>query len=62
MTALLTHEGPEAWTTQPAGRGRLRGVCHRIRRTIQEMNYASRRTVEQQAPWTVDRQWDRRQP
>jgi hypothetical protein len=61
MTALLTHEGPKAWTTQPTG-GRLRRVCHRIRLTIREMNYASRRTVERQAPWTVDRQWDRRQP
>jgi hypothetical protein len=59
MTALLTHEGTQAKTTEPAtpaGRARLREACHRIRRTIQEMNYASRRVVELQAPWIVDTQ------
>jgi hypothetical protein len=63
MTALLTHEGTQARTTEPvsaAGCGRLREACHRIRLTIQEMNYASRRVVELQAPWSVDKQWHSR--
>ena len=63
MSAQLTHEGIQARTTQPttaAGPGRLRRVCHRIRLTVQEMNYASRRIVEVQAPWSVDEQWHRR--
>jgi hypothetical protein len=60
MTAQLTREGTHARTTQPAspvGRGRLREMCHRIRLAIQEMNYASRRVAELQAPWSVDKQW-----
>ena len=60
MSALLTHEGPRASTTEPtapAGRGWLRRASHRIRLTVAEMNYASRRVTELQAPWTVDQQW-----
>ncbi len=60
MTALLTREGTRARATEPdtlAGRGRLREACHRIHLAIQEMNYASRRVVELQAPWSVDKQW-----
>ncbi len=63
MTAPLIHEGTQAETTQPAtpaGRGRIRETCHRIHQAIQEMNYASRRVVELQAPWSVDPQWHRR--
>ncbi len=63
MTAQLTHEGIQAKTTRPAtaaGRGRLRGAWQRIRRTVAEMNYASRRVVEVQAPWSVDKQWHSR--
>jgi hypothetical protein len=63
MTAQLTHEGTQARTTElatPAGRGRLREACRRIHLAIQEMNYASRRVVELQAPWTVDEQWHRK--
>jgi hypothetical protein len=63
MTAQLTHEGTQARTTgsaTPAGRGRLRSTCRRIHLAIQEMNYASRRAVEVQAPWSIDKQWDRR--
>ena len=59
MIAQLTHEGTQTRTTEPAnpaGRGRLREACHRIRLTAQEMNYASRRVVELQAPWSVDEQ------
>ena len=63
MSALLTHEGTQASTTEPtapAGRGWLRGAWHRIRLTVQEMNYAARRVVELQAPWSVDQQWQSR--
>jgi len=63
MSAQLTLEGTAGRTaepTTPAARGRLRGACHRIHLTIQEMNYASRRVLELQAPWIVDEQWDRR--
>jgi hypothetical protein len=63
MTAQLTHGGTRARTTEPAtlaSRGRIREACHRIRLTIQEMNYASRRVVELQAPWSVDKQWHSR--
>ena len=63
MTALLTHQGTQAAATEPAtpaGRGWLREACHRIRLTAQETNYASRRVVELQAPWSVDKQWHRR--
>jgi hypothetical protein len=58
MTAQLTHEGTQVRTTEPAtpaSRGRLRQACHRIRLAIGEMNYGSRRIVEVQAPWSVDR-------
>jgi hypothetical protein len=60
MSALLTHQGTQARTAEtvdPASRGPLRGAWHRIRLTVQEMNYASRRVVELQAPWSVDQQW-----
>jgi hypothetical protein len=63
MSAQLTLEGiadRTAAPTTPAGRGRLRKACHRIHLTIAEMNYASRRLLELQAPWIVDEQWDRR--
>jgi len=63
MSVQLTHEGIQARTTQPAtatDRGRLRGAWQRIRLTIQEMNYGTRRVVEVQAPWSVDKQWHSR--
>jgi hypothetical protein len=60
MTAQLIHEETQARAAQPAtetGHGQLRETCHRIRLAIQEMNCASRRVVELQAPWSVDKQW-----
>ena len=63
MTAQLTHERTQAPTKKaatPASRGRLQEACHRIHLAIQEINYASRRVVELQAPWTVDEQWHRK--
>jgi hypothetical protein len=63
MTTQLTHDGTPASTSQlatAAGRGRLREARRRIRLAVAEMNYASRRVVERQAPWAVDPQWYRK--
>jgi hypothetical protein len=63
MTVQLTHEATQARTTEPAtpaSRGRLQEAFHGIRVTVQEMNYASRRVVDLQAPWCVDKQRHRR--
>ena len=63
MSAQVIHEGTQASPTEqavPAGRGRLGGAWHRIRRTVAEMNYAARRVVEVQAPWIADDQWHSR--
>jgi hypothetical protein len=60
MTAQLTHQGTQAQTpdqTAAASRGRLRSAWHRIRLAVAEMNYASRRIVELEAPWGVDAHW-----
>jgi hypothetical protein len=32
-------------------------VWRRIRLTVQDVNYASRRVTESQAPWSVDARW-----
>jgi hypothetical protein len=64
MSAQLTDERTQARTTEPtvpAVHGRLRRACHRVRMTVAEMNYAARRVVELQAPWSVDKQWHARQ-
>jgi hypothetical protein len=63
MSAQLTHEGIQARTIEPASAadcGRLRGAWRRFRLNIQEMNHATRRVVEVQAPWSVDKQWHSR--
>jgi hypothetical protein len=63
MTAQLTPEGTRTATTELAaftGHGPLRRAWHRVRMAVQEMNYASRRVVELQAPWSVDEQWHRK--
>jgi hypothetical protein len=39
-----------SWTS----RERLRFVWYRLRLTVREMNYATRRMVELQAPWISD--------
>ena len=57
MSAQFTHGLTQATTADPITwprLGRLGRAWYRIRFTIQEMNYASRRM---QAPWSVDRQW-----
>jgi hypothetical protein len=63
MSAQLIHEGTQPRSTEPtasAGRAGRRTVWHRIRMTVAEMNYATRRLVELQAPWSVDEQWHTR--
>ena len=40
-----------------SGLERLRCLWYRLRLTHADMNYASRRMFELQAPWTADRQW-----
>jgi hypothetical protein len=66
MSAQLTRQATQDRTAEPSGpaapaaRKPLREACHRILLTIQEMNYASRRVLELQAPWIVDDQWYRR--
>jgi hypothetical protein len=37
-----------------SGRERLRCLWYRLRLTVAEMNYATRRMVEMQAPWISD--------
>ena len=37
-----------------SGRERFRYLWYRLRLTVAEMNYATRRTVELQAPWISD--------
>jgi hypothetical protein len=59
MSALLTHQGTQASTTEPVASA-VRGPWHRIRLIVAEMNYAARRVVELQAPWSVDQQWHSR--
>jgi hypothetical protein len=63
MPALLTRETTQASTTEPAtpaGRGWLRRASHRIGLAVREMNDATRRVTELQAPWIVDQQWHTR--
>jgi hypothetical protein len=55
-SADLTHRRHLEKTVSWTGRERLRGLWYRLRLTVAEMNYATRRTVEIQAPWiTGDR-------
>jgi hypothetical protein len=63
MSVQLTYQESQDQTAaeaSQAGRGWLRAAFHRLRLAIQEMNYASRRVVERQAPWIVDEQWHRK--
>jgi hypothetical protein len=60
MSAQLSARGTRSGTTETvtlAGSGLLRGAWRRICLVVEEMNYASRRVVERQAPWTVDEYW-----
>ena len=55
-SADLIHRRHLEKTVTWTGRERLRCLWYRLRLTVAEMNYATRRTVEIQAPWiTSDR-------
>jgi hypothetical protein len=54
--ADLSHRRHLEKTVSWTGPERLRGLWYRLRLTVAEMNYATRRVVEVQAPWiTGDR-------
>lgn len=50
-SADLIHRQHLEKTVSWTGRERLRCLWYRLRLTVAEMNYATRRTVEVQAPW-----------
>jgi hypothetical protein len=54
--ADLVHRRQLEKTVSWSGRERLRCLWYRLRLTVAEMNYASRRMVELQAPWISDDQ------
>jgi len=55
-TANLVHRRHLEKTVSWTGRERLRCLWYRLRLAVAEMNYATRRTIEVQAPWiTSDR-------
>jgi hypothetical protein len=59
MSAQLLSDRIETTTAQPVttpSHGRLRGAWHRIRRTVQDMNYATGRIAELTAPWAASPQ------
>jgi hypothetical protein len=57
MSAQLTRQGTRYTAIRTPEVGRLRAAWHRARQAGQEINYASHRVVEWQAPWIVDAQW-----
>ena len=50
----LVHKRQLERSVSWSGRERLRCLWYRLRLTVAEMNYATRRTVELQAPWISD--------
>jgi hypothetical protein len=52
--ADLVHKQQLEKAVSWSGRERLRCLWYRLRLTVAEMNYATRRTVELQAPWISD--------
>jgi hypothetical protein len=55
-SADLTHRRHLEKTVSWTGPERLRCLWYRLRLTVAEMNYATRRVVELQAPWISDDQ------
>ena len=53
-SADLVHKRQLEKSVSWSGRERLRCLWYRLRLTVAEMNYATRRTVELQAPWISD--------
>jgi hypothetical protein len=63
MSMQLTRQGPldtAKQTASEAGHGRLRAAWRQIRYAAAEINHASHRVVEWQAPWIVDARWHSR--
>jgi hypothetical protein len=52
--ADLVHRRHLEKTVSWTGPERLRCLWYRLRLTVAEMNYATRRAVESQAPWIAD--------
>jgi hypothetical protein len=52
--ADLVHRRQLEKSVSWSGRERLRCLWYRLRLTVAEMNYATRRIVELQAPWIAD--------
>jgi hypothetical protein len=52
--ADLVHRRQLEKSVSWSGRERLRYLWYRLRLTVAEMNYATRRMVELQAPWISD--------
>jgi hypothetical protein len=52
--ADLVHKRQLEKSVSWSGRERLRCLWYRLRLTVAEMNYATRRMVELQAPWISD--------
>jgi hypothetical protein len=53
-SADLVHRRQLEKSVSWSGRERLRYLWYRLRLTVAEMNYATRRMVELQAPWISD--------
>ncbi len=53
-TDLLVHRRQLEKSVSWSGRERLQCLWYRLRLTVAEMNYATRRVVELQAPWIAD--------
>jgi hypothetical protein len=53
-SADLVHRRQLEKSVSWSGRERLRCLWYRLRLTVAEMNYATRRIVELQAPWISD--------
>jgi hypothetical protein len=53
-SADLVHQRQLEKSVSWSGRERLRCPRYRLRLTVAEMNYATRRMVELQAPWISD--------
>jgi hypothetical protein len=53
-SADLVHKRQLETSVSWSGRERLRCLWYRLRLTVAEMNYATRRVVELQAPWISD--------
>jgi hypothetical protein len=60
MSAQLTRQGTPYTPIRTPEVSRLRAAWRRLRQAGQEIDHASRRVVEWQAPWIVDAQWYRK--